>query len=204
MKMILCFNPMMIDITFSSLHLRKKNENEILFFPKKSNQRSTNSTTYFVSVRIAELIHHLPSTFLSYWNLCSSNFLSQVWASLSLRRILLHILGVWLVSPWKQESAHIRYSLAYKLGFKMSSIPDFWPIVNFKSDFTQCKLLFTCKSTPNFSKLSLEKHACLYARDYDICTKISHTRNKVVLTTSSGGPFLSSLTFLPILAATMF
>ena len=49
-----------------------------------------------------------------------------------------------------------------------SVILHFWPVVNFKSDFTQCRFMFTYKSTPIFSKLSLKKLMCLYTRDHSI------------------------------------
>ena len=63
---------------------------------------------------------------------------------------------------------NILYPLAYKLGSMIKSVPHLWSIVNFKSDFTQGKSMFAYKRIPNFSKMSLEKLACLYAIDYSI------------------------------------
>ena len=64
----------------------------------------------------------------------------------------------WFLSSTKIKYGRILYPLAYKLGFVIQSIPHFSPIVNFKSDFTQCKFTFTYKSTASYHWKSIHAY----------------------------------------------
>ena len=98
---------------------------------------------------------------------CSWNFLFMysVLAPDSITDVAWYRINTENVIPWSW--VYCIFSLN-KLGFAISSIPHFWSVVNFKSDFTQCKFMLVYNSTPNFSKLSLKKLVCLYARDYSM------------------------------------